>query len=562
MWRRWARAAVACSVLLSCSDAPPDGPTRERRTHSTRADAEDAGTGASEPEVTDASAETADAAVVAEPEAPCVRREPALELSASSTEPVSPGAPITYKLTVRNQNEPACASETYLASVSAPPEIPGFRAEPNSRPTTPLASGEAAELSFAVSSASDEEEGRYALDFFVRTVADPNAASAAILSARTDSEYVIETPEHCHVAPSRELLIRHVSVVDDPRTTGGGAWSFGHLIEQAAADESRAPELTEHLLRSFTARQTINGFEVAARPLMQGAVLDKWPRTGDDRLDLAKAPMRLLAIAHRLDLVDLAKGKVGEGRFVFGVLARDGGSLLFTVIFEYLLAGSSEADQRDWAFAVHALQSAPFPSEAYNVALERLTNRYTARGAAPSRPNGSALIRVRTNENALGRDGQWEMREFRPSRETGLLEPAPLEQTPDVSFNGSTALTAFIEANQASILRETHEIPATLDGRPFQAGALINKLDYWRSTGLANEQLRHKFSLNTCDGCHGGETSTSFFQVFPRSPGSPSQLSSFLTGATERDPSTGEERVYDELGRRRALLEDLVCGAP
>jgi hypothetical protein len=269
--------------------------------------------------------------------------------------------------------------------------------------------------------------------------------------------------------------------------------------------------------------------------------------------------MRLLAIANRLDLADRAKAKAGEGRFVYGILDDSGASLLFSVILEYLMPAQTEADARDWAFAVHALRDAPFPGESYNQALQALTERYTARGVAANSPNGSALLRVRTNENALARDGRWEMREFQLSSETGLLTPAPLQQTPDVSFNGSSSLARFVEANQASILAETHEVPAMLDDKPFEAGALINKLDYWKSTGISSAELRHKFSLNTCDGCHGGETATSFFHVFPRSAGSQSQLSTFLTGAVERDPSTGEDRPYNELARRRQLLESIVC---
>jgi hypothetical protein len=564
MPRRWAIAAVVCLTLGACSDASSVGTTREgakpARKHASHdrdalPDAGEAdGAAATDAATSDASEPPSDMNVT------CARRDPAIELSTSTNGPVPAGTAVTYTIAIRNQNDPSCPAESFLASVTTPPEDPGFRSKPNSQVTPPLAAGETAELAFAISSTDDEEEGHYPLGFFVRSMSSNDVVAPMVLAARTDNEYVVRAPAGCHVAPSRELLIRHVSVVDDPVRTGtGGAWTFGRLLKQVAATEAQAPELVERVLRSFTERQTINGFEVDSRPLMKSLVLEAWPRTDDGALDLSRSPMRLLAIAHRLDLVDFAKGRVGEGRFVFGVLGRDGGSLLFTLILEYALAGSTEADQREWALAVHALQSAPFPSDAYNDALQHLTERYTARDATPARPNGSALIRLRTNENALGRDGRWEMREFRLSPDTKLLEPAPLEQTPDVSFNGTSSLARFIEANETNVLRETHEVPASLEGAPFQAGALINKLDYWRATGVTSEELRHKFSLNTCDGCHGGETSTSFFHVFPRNTGRPSVLSTFLTGSTERDPATGDDRDYDELARRRRLLEALVC---
>jgi hypothetical protein len=285
---------------------------------------------------------------------------------------------------------------------------------------------------------------------------------------------------------------------------------------------------------------------------MDSAVLTPWPRTAAGKLDLARAPMRLLAIANRLDLRDLARGRGGEGRLVFGVLAANGAQLVFTLILEYQLPAQNEAEFRALAQALHALQDQPFPSEAYNAALEAWTARFDAGG----------LLRVRTNENDLGRDGRWEMREFQPAAKTAALVPAPLAQTPAAVFNGSDELARFILANQASIETELHDVPALWEGAPFEAGALINNLEFWTAPGQITPELRHTFSINTCNGCHGGETGTSFFHVFPRQAGQPSQLSDFLTGVTRRDPATGEPRTYNELARRRQLLERVVCAAP
>jgi hypothetical protein len=151
------------------------------------------------------------------------------------------------------------------------------------------------------------------------------------------------------------------------------------------------------------------------------------------------------------------------------------------------------------------------------------------------------------------------MREFHLS-DAGAFEPAALAQTPDVSFNGTARLARFIQDNRAAILRDSHETPALLDDKPFAAGSLINRLDYWSAQGVDDSELRHKFSINTCDGCHGGEATSSFFHVFPRPEGVQSQLSGFLTGAVMRDPASGEERTFNELARRRQLLERTVCG--
>lgn len=500
----------------------------------------------------DASAETNP------PASACERRNPTLDVSTDPSGAIAAGTPVTFTLTIQNLDDEGCAPEEFLTSITTPPEEPGFEVEPSSLRTPPLAAGERSTMAFTVSSLEDQEAGEYLLQFFLRSIAnETESADSKVLTAQADRSYVIEEPAGCHVAVGRELLIRHPSVVDDPmRTTGSGAWTFGHLMKQQARSEDAGPALVESFLQSFTEKQTINGFEVAARPLLRGLVLNPWPRTDADELDLARAPLRLLAIAHRLDLADLPRGRAGEGRFVYGVTDSDGAPLVFTIIVEYVLAARTEAEYRDWAFAVHALRELPFPSEAYNQALQALTERYTARGAGHV-IEGPDRFRIRSDENALGRDGRWEMREFHLD-DAGDLRPAGLQQTPDVSWNGTSMLAEFVRANATSILSERHEVPATLADAPFQAGALINNLEYWKSPGL-DAELRHVFSLNTCDGCHGGETGTSFFQVFPRQAGKPSQLSTFLTGEVGRDPDTGAERRYNELARRRQLLEAVVC---
>jgi hypothetical protein len=88
---------------------------------------------------------------------------------------------------------------------------------------------------------------------------------------------------------------------------------------------------------------------------------------------------------------------------------------------------------------------------------------------------------------------------------------------------------------------------------------VFNNIDFWSAPNVTNNEARHKFSLNTCNGCHGAETNTRFLQVNPRDPGQASILSGFLTGVTVFDPVTRQQRQLNELGRRRQLLESVVC---
>jgi hypothetical protein len=492
----------------------------------------------------------------------CIRKLPTLSIEPQSVT-VEPGTNVPYTLTVTNTNDEVCEPEQFFAFAQAPAELSVF---PFIAFVPPIASGESADVPFDVTSSDETEPGTYTVVF--RAVTQGNFFPFPFptdQAASVEAEYIVAEPTGCHVRSGRALTIRDVSVVDDPLRTSldgpagdprTGAWSFGRMMERLSPSDAAAPAVTEAMFRSFTSPQVVNGFTIEPRELMEPIVLGPWPRTDSGELDLARAPLRLLAIVNRLDLKDLAQGKAGEGRMVYGVLDGDF-SLEFTVILEYALPATTEEEFTRWAHAWHALQALPFPSEEYNAALQALTDAFTGRDAVPSNPNGSALIDIRTNEIALS--FQWELREFHISPETGFMEPAPVFQTPDQRFNFTDTLGRFINENEAVILTERHEVPLLFEGEPFQGGAVFNNIDIWEAPNVTNPEARHKFSLNTCNGCHGGETNTSFLQISPREPGQQSFLAGFQTGTTVFDPFTGESRRLAELARRRALMESVVC---
>jgi hypothetical protein len=368
---------------------------------------------------------------------------------------------------------------------------------------------------------------------------------------------VVDNSTPCTIKPRRELEIRDVSVVDDPVRTGpGGAWTFGKLMEKMAPTPEDAPAMVEGMLTSFLTQQTVNGFTLPARPGIQ-QVLDSM-RGPDGKLDLSRQAFRLLAIANRIDLNDASTGTAGEGRFVFG-FAPFGSTLSATLIIEYGIPAGSQAEIVDLAKAWHALRALPFPSEDYNAALEKVTDRFAARGVAPGRPNGSALAQIRTND-FFTFSFAWEFREFHLDASSGMLVPAPVALTPDRSFNFSPLLTQFVAANEPAILDEKHTVPPTFQGVPFQGGN-VDASDFftWQVPGVSAE-TRHRFARNTCNGCHTfSETGGDVFQVSPRGPFQESTLSGFLTGANVDDPAAGVTRHFRELNRRGRILHDLVC---
>ena len=165
-------------------------------------------------------------------------------------------------------------------------------------------------------------------------------------------------------------------------------------------------------------------------------------------------------------------------------------------------------------------------------------------------------MQVRSNEIALS--FEWQLRQFELSPANGHLVNTPLPLTPDLSFNFTPTLGDFINNNEAAIIAETHVVPATLDGQPFQAGAVTNNLGAWFGQGVNNNEARFHFSLNTCNGCHSSETNTAFLQISPRF-GAQSELSPFLTGTIVFDPVTGQPRALNELNRRNRILHVRVC---
>jgi len=530
----------------------------------------------------------------------CLRRDPSATVTPMIGPSVPAGTKVNFTLAVTSLEDANCPVASFSTFFSQ--QQGEFTFEP-SFANISLAAGTTFKLDVAVTSGDELEAGNYPIDFFVSSndgggffgpgivsgpgsvtvVSSTGQAGSGVVGpaeepepippppngfVQVEAQYVVAEPAGCHVSAARELMIRDVSVVEDPvRTSLSGAgsnpntgvWSFGGLMQRLSPTAADAADNTEAMFRTFLATPTVNTFLVPSRPPMDSLVLSAWPRTADGKLDLARAPMRLLAITHRLDLEDVANGKAGEGRFTFGVLDPMGFQMQFTVIFEYALVAKNAEESRAWADAVHSLQALPFPSAEYNDALQVLTDRFSGRNALPGAPNGSALIDIRTNEIALSLDGQWQLREFRIDPQSGAMAPHPLFQTPDRSFNDQAALGRFINQNEAIILSERHEVPLLFEDVAFEAGAVFNNIDFWNAPGITNPEARHKFSLNTCSGCHGAETQTGFLQINPREPGQQSFLSGFLTGETVFDPVTGEQRQFNELGRRRGLLESIVC---
>jgi len=494
----------------------------------------------------------------------CIPRQAGLVVTPATSGLVPTDTVVSYEIKVTNNNL-GCQADffNFFFQGNGPGQgtEPGISTSVDTNFAGPVASGQTATFHATVSGSIDADPGVHQVPFDV--FSNFNFLSGSLT-------YELAAPTGCFVRTSRELMLTSLSVVDDPVRTNfdgsptdprTGAWTFGSLVRKFTPTPEQAPAMVEQLFSTWLTDQQVNGFTITARPSIQFQLLDIWPRTANGQLDLDRSPLTLLAIVNRTDLRSLSNGHAGEGRFIFGV-GQQFRPLQFTVILEYQQPATTEADVLASAQAWHALGGLPFPSEQYNTALQAITDRFTARNAAPGRPNGSALNQFRTNEIDLSNDGTWELREF-SLLPGGFLAPSTIKLTPDRSFDGSPLLSAFVSQNETAILAEQHEVPQQFQGQSFLGGSVINPLDAWFVPGVSSE-ARHKFSLNTCNGCHSSaETSTPFLMVFPRFPGQESSLSPFLTGVQQPDPfDPSVVRNLNDLARRRTDLQGLVCAQP
>ena len=318
-------------------------------------------------------------------------------------------------------------------------------------------------------------------------------------------------------------------------------------------------------------------------------------------------PVRLLAIVNRLDLRgNMGYGSTGapnggEGRFVFCFMdsnnactSSNNGPGTMTIILEYAIPITDCVGLKNYGQQWYNLKNMTFGA-AYNTALEGITNVFTAvnAGAPLSKPNKSALNHLRTNEFI---QIPWNIRDFEIKAASKKLELIHPNKEPMREANAATggqnvaakvaSLVAFANANPAAIQSEgPYTIPTDIQGVD---GQIPSPSYFWNGSGLAitSDSTRHKMSLNTCSGCHAGETRNTFTHVQPRNFGTPAVLSAFLTGlgfddeATDidtdpigtfwlKDPAgrptvaTATKRGFNDLFRRANSLETLintVCG--
>ncbi|MEO5644922.1 MAG: hypothetical protein ABIQ40_07395 [Bacteroidia bacterium] len=389
-------------------------------------------------------------------------------------------------------------------------------------------------------------------------------------------------------------------------------------------------------VKQWVTTQTVNTYSIAPRVFAMDNLIRPWLRKANNNANLTvdlsnwegiwngttesalqnNAPFKLTAIVNRIDLRGNAAytpsiSNAGETRFIFTLINPYTGIIPINpnqtasmeqngvgfvdwrgmnVIFEYgnpqttLCLLKTFAQQwlnlSDVSYSFGTAAS----NNSYKDALQLITDQVTNANSVPSKTNGSAINRIRTNEKAFATFGtnpnahvnwelqDWEFRQFELGATTHKLAMAPLTNNPPHTANyapniledyTSTSQTVtnnnifnwIFSGHKFQVLHGNFNLPTNLlSGSGIVRreetqffGFLPN--DFATAGGynpaiLSSEAkaIRQQLSLNTCSGCHAGETKTVFTHVNPVAYAEPAKywLSS-VDGATN---ITQDDNLY------------------
>lgn len=394
--------------------------------------------------------------------------------------------------------------------------------------------------------------------------------ATAAVACSSNTEAGVDSCESEPIDTFKELLIVDEDVLADPRSQNAttGPWSFRHAVENMAPPGTDPGEFVRSWFLSWGGSRTFNGFTLDLQgeereANMQRLLVCPWLKAtpenacdadcrtcGSQKLDLAKAPFRLIAISNRVDLREEVPGSPnGEGRLLFSLTDGPADSpasqpLAMVAIFEYRLPTDRTA--KEWGESWHALGKFSATEEPYRAALQQVTDAFTKRGSDPSRLNGSAIGQVRTNDNAF--NWIWQLRQFELDPANGSLRLSAVRNTPGEALNNSPALRDYLTKNADAVRANFYEMPASL-----RAGS-ADSLRYSWSVPEVDEPTRKAFASGTCNGCHGSEVITvvdTAFHVSPFRKGL-EKLSPFIYDPTSKKP--------DDLSVRATRVRKALCG--
>jgi hypothetical protein len=361
--------------------------------------------------------------------------------------------------------------------------------------------------------------------------------------------------EHQAVS-DRVLLIRTPAIVDhaDFSNQQGSVahqpWNFADVIQRAFKIGGAPHPAAQSLADSLRAA-------LSNATYFPGAVNHNFARAwadADPLFSLAKAPVRLLAIINRIDLArtqdiyancpaDKPFGGA-ELRFIYSARTATDDEHYLSLIVEFVLPCKTAAELQSIGNEWWPLKDMDPSSPKYRATLEGILDRRTIE---------SGQVRLRVNGKATN---SWNTREFGFTASgispQDLARQYSAEVQLGVCQDSSQLLGKYVHANLPGVNDSNYTYgsgdplatkTATIADPDESFHAVLtlgeNLTDSSNQTlsGKAADDARYSLSLNACNACHGPETGVIFHQVSQRQPTRPSDLSGFLTGATDGAPS-------------------------
>ncbi len=180
-----------------------------------------------------------------------------------------------------------------------------------------------------------------------------------------------------------------------------------------------------------------------------------------------------------------------------------------------------------------------------------------SRSRTPSR-----LLRIRTNDSALGKGR--EFRQFNSAEKhlfPSLLSASINDRFYEEKSKSNKALSRYI--NRYKVLPEFVEVGLIKVPTSTAHSIVQEDQDTMWNGRAVRSQLRRHISMNSCIGCHGGETGTSGFHLAPPVHSSlPTLVSSFLANqdTKNRQKSNSKIKAFNKSGElaRRLKIQKLL----
>jgi hypothetical protein len=272
----------------------------------------------------------------------------------------------------------------------------------------------------------------------------------------------------------------------------------------------------------------LNG--LPARILPSYSVYQLWPHDVRGRPIEQQAPFRLLGLSYRPDLIG-ADRPHGEFRFIYAAYnSFTHAPVEFYVIFEYKIPEMNQ--EKPWHDRFAELSRWNTAEPEY---LEKVIE------IASDIAKAGNLSAVRTNE--LFFSTTWELRNYELG-EAGYLQLKLTPQTAHDLYKNDRAdeLQDWILANSSDILRENFKLPESF----LASGSSVdNEFFTWNLPRVRSTDVRKKFGMQSCNGCHTGETETRFTHIASRQRGELPLLSEYLK---------------KQIPIRKSILETLIRG--